>query len=100
MHRAARQVAAYEHKTLSASTGLCWGHVFVSGCNQTIESLLKTAVLVKFTLLPCLDFFSFLEVNSMDDRCALVTKLHALRILFFTAPLGVKPPGESTILRQ
>ncbi len=35
-------------------------------------------------------FFLVFGSEHHDDRCALVTKFHALRILFFTAPLGVK----------
>ena len=35
-------------------------------------------------------FFFFFFFGHHDDRCALVTKFRALRILFFTAPLGVK----------
>ncbi len=54
-----------------------------------VESLLKTAVLAKFTPRLVLDFLSFFfEVNIMDDRCALVTKFHALRILFHCPTRG------------
>ncbi len=91
-HRAAHQVAVYEH-TLSASEGL-------RGELCLVESLLKTHPYLQLLFWPnsppslttswCCVFGFFLGEHH-DDRCALVTKYYALRILFFTAPLGVKP---------
>jgi len=56
------------------------------------EILFKSAVLAKFGLgdfLLC-DSTKF-GVNIMNERCVLVTKFHALGILFLSVPLGVKP---------
>ena len=53
------------------------------------EILLKSAVLAKFGLgdfLLC-DSTKF-GVNIMNERCVLVTKFHALGILFLSAPLA------------
>ncbi len=90
MHRAAHQVAVYEH-TLSASEGLC-------GELCLVESLLMVHPYCCSwpNSHPYLTMFGwvFLFVcwsEHHDDRCALVSKFHSLRILFFTAPLGEKP---------
>jgi len=77
MHRAAHQVAVYEH-TLSASAGLC-------GELCLVESLLFWPNSHPYlTMSWCCFFILFSEHH--DDRCALVTKFHALKILFFIAP--------------